>query len=271
MNLAQPTISLRLKDLSEALGIEILERSTRGSIMSAEGRRLLPRIKTIMAEIQGIQQQDADRAISGPIRVGLAEGFAVSCLAPLLSALTAAHPALEPEWVVSTSTTLETSLLEDRLDLGVLLNPLGHEKLALKPLGAQPTTWVAPASWKLTSPVAPKDLRDKPIIANPPPSAMYRQVTHWFALAGVQPEKISICTSVAVMPELIAAGLGAGILPTGMASRHVSEGKIQMLASSPAIENGRLFLGSREGVNDLKIVAIERTLRRVLEDLHYLV
>lgn len=271
LNLAQPTISLRLKDLGQALGVEILERSPKGSIMSAEGRLLLPRVKAIMAEVQAIQQQDVGRALSGPIRVGLAEGFAVSCLAPLLSGLIQDHPALEPEWVVSTSTTLEASLLEDKLDVGVLLNPLGHEKLALKPLGAQPTTWVAPATWKIDAPVGPRDLRDRPIISNPAPSAMYRQVTHWFALAGVRPEKISICTSVAVMPDLVAAGLGAGILPTGMAARYVSERKIQLLASNPVIENGRLFLASRAGVEDLKIAAIERTVRRVLDELRYLV
>lgn len=270
LNLAQPTVSLRLKDLGEALGVTLLERSSRGLVMTGEGRLLLPRIKAIMAEIQGIQQQDSARAVVGIIRVGLAEGFAVSCLAPLLAGLLEDHPALEPEWVVSTSTTLETSLLDDRIDVAVLLNPIGHEKLALKPLGPQPTHWVAPVSWDMGSAVGPKDLWDKPIISNPPPSAMYRQINHWFALAGIQPEKISICTSVAVIPELVAAGLGASILPTRMALRYVSEGSIQMLSSSPRIDNGRLFLGSRVGVADQKIIAVERTTSRVLEKMRYL-
>jgi DNA-binding transcriptional LysR family regulator len=270
LNLAQPTVSLRLKDLGLSLGVDLLERSSRGLVMTAEGRLLLPRIKTIMAEIQGIQQQDSARAVSGPIRVGLAEGFAVNCLAPLLAGLLEDHPALQPEWVVSTSTTLEASLLDDKLDVAVLLNPLGHEKLALKPLGAQPTHWVAPASWRMGGSVEPKDLWDKPIISNPPPSAMYRQVTHWFALDGIQPERISVCTSVAVILELVAAGLGAGILPTQMASRYVAEGSIQLLRSTPKIENGRLFLGSRAAVVDPKIIAVERTTSRVLEKMHYL-
>ncbi|MBB3454718.1 DNA-binding transcriptional LysR family regulator [Rhizobium sp. BK313] len=270
LNLAQPSISLRLKDLGEALGVELLERSSRGLVMTAEGRMLLPRVKSIMAEIQSIQQRDSALAVVGAIRVGLAEGFAVNCLAPLLAGLLEDHPSLEPEWVVATSTTLEASLLDDKIDVAVLLNPLGHEKLTLKPLGPQPTHWVAPASWEMGSAVEPKDLWDKPIISNPPPSAMYRQVTHWFALAGIQPQKISICTSVAVIPELVAAGLGAGILPTPMALRYVAEGTIQMLPSSPKIENGRLFLGSRAGVADQKIIAVERTTSRVLKKMRYL-
>jgi hypothetical protein len=55
-----------------------------------------------------------------------------------------------------------------------------------------------------------------------------------------------------------------------MALRYVAEGTIQMLASSPKIENGRLFLGSRVGMVDQKIIAVERTTSRVLEKLHYL-
>ena len=269
LNLAQPSISLRLKDLGEALGLELLERSSRGLVMTADGRLLLPRVKAIMAEIQGIQQQDALRAVVGAIRVGLAEGFAVNCLAPLLAGLLEDHPALEPEWVVSTSTTLEASLLDDKIDVAVLLNPIGHEKITLKPIGVQPTHWVAPTAWGMASIVEPKDLRDKPIISNPPPSAMYRQVTHWFALASIKPEKISICTSVAVIPELVAAGLGAGILPSRMALRYASEGTVQMLHSSPRIDNGRLFVGSRAGVVDQKIIAVERTTARVLEKMRY--
>jgi DNA-binding transcriptional LysR family regulator len=120
------------------------------------------------------------------------------------------------------------------------------------------------------STVEPKDLWDKPILSNPPPSAMYRQVTHWFALAGIQPEKISICNSVAVIAELVAAGLGAGILPTPMAARYVAEGTMQLLHTDPTIENGRLFMGFRTGVTDPRIIAVERTTGRVLEKMRYL-
>lgn len=57
------------------------------------------------------------------------------------------------------------------------------------------------------------------------------------------------------------------MLPTGMASHYVSELRFQILPSNPPIEKGRLFLGSRASVEDLKVGAIERSLRRVLEEL----
>lgn len=270
LNLAQPTLSLRLKDLRQAIGSEILERTGRGLRPTPEGRALLPRVAAIMAELGGIGGQDAARAIAGPIRVGLAEGFAVTCLPPLLAALREDHPALQPEWVVSTSNTLEAALLRDGLDLAVLLNPIGDERLQLLPLGLQPTSWVAPAAWNLAGPVTPRDLWTLPVISNPPPSAMHRQIAGWFATAGIAPSRLSACTSVAVIAELVAGGIGAGLLPVRMASRFVAEGSMTLLAAHPPVENGRLFTAYRGGVEDPKVTAVARAIARLLQSIDYL-
>jgi DNA-binding transcriptional LysR family regulator len=270
LNLAQPTISLRLKDLGAALGEEVLERTARGLRVTAGGRALLPRVAAIMAELRGISGRDPTRQIAGRIRVGLAEGFAVTCLPPLLVGLLEDHPGLQPEWEVSTSTTLEAALLRDTLDVAVLLNPIGDERLRLLPLGAQPTSWVAPAAWGMAGPVGPKDTWSLPIISNPPPSAMHRQIMGWFATAGMEPARLSICTSVAVIAELVAGGIGMGLLPVQMAARYVTEGSMHLLPTVPAVENGRLFISFRTGVEDIKVIAVSRTIKRMLRTIAYL-
>jgi DNA-binding transcriptional LysR family regulator len=270
LNLSQPTVSLRLKDLGAAVGVDVLERTGRGLRITPEGRALLPRVAAIMGELRAISGHDPTRDIAGPIRVGLAEGFAVTCLPPLLATLLEDHPALQPEWVVSTSTTLEAALLRDSLDLAVLLNPIGDERLTLMPLGSQPTCWVAPASWSMTGSVGPKDLWSLPIISNPPPSAMHRQITGWFATAGIEPTRLSVCTSVGVIAELVAGGIGAGLLPERMAARYVTEGSMRMLPAIPTVENGRLFISYRAGVEDPKATAVARSIVRVLHAINYL-
>lgn len=267
---AQPTISLRLKELNTALGAELFQRGSRGLEITTQGRDLLPRAASIMAEVRGIQEREFDPKVVGRLRVGLAEGFAVTCLAPLFAGLSEDHPELEPEWMVTTSTLLEGLLVENRLDVAVLLNPLGDEKLELRPLGPQPTQWVAPRAWKLPDDVTPRVLAERPIISNPPPSAMYRQVTHWFALDGLKPARIIICNSVAVIGELVAAGLGAGILPAAMVQRYVSAGAARPLNCTPRIENGRLFIGFRKDIADAKIWAFGKTVQRILRETAYL-
>ncbi len=270
LNLAQPTISLRLKDMAAATGAALLERTARGLRPTPEGRAMLPRVAAIMGEIHGMLGQSPAQVVAGRIRVGLAEGFAVTCLPPLLAALLEDFPDLQPEWVVATSTTLEAALLRDAMDLAVMLNPIGDELLQMVPLGAQPTTWVVPSAWDLAGAVTPADLAAWPVISNPPPSAMHRQIMGWFATAGVVPERLSICTSVPAIAELVVGGIGAGLLPVRMAERHVAAGAMRLLATTPRPENGRLFIGQRAGIADAKIPAVTRTIFRVVEAIGYL-
>ncbi|MEJ5903026.1 LysR family transcriptional regulator [Ochrobactrum teleogrylli] len=269
LNIAQPTASLRLKELRDALQTDLFERNGSGLVVTPDGKALLPHISTIMNEIAEIRQKNTALPLVGPVRVGLAEGFAVNCLPPLLDTLQQEHPQLTPEWSISISTGLEAAILEDRLDLAVILNPTGHEKMTLQPLGVQPTTWVIPSAWHISQPVTPKDLWLRPVVTNPAPSAMYRQVTGWFAAEALFPSQVSICTSVAVIAELVAGGLGAAILPVRMAERYVKDGGMRMVATHPPVENGRLFIASRTGVEDTKVIAVSRIIRKIIQDLDY--
>ena len=270
MHLAQPTVSLRLKEMQSALGVTLLERSGRGLRATPVGRALLPRIATILGEVRGIIDQNPARDIAGPIRIGLAEGFAVTCLPPLLAALLETYPALIPEWVVATSMTLEAAIVRDTLEIAVLLNPVGDERLRLVPLGLQPTSWVVPAGWDVGQPADPGDLWDRPIISNPPPSAMHRQILGWFAAAGLEPTRMSICSSVAVIAELVASGIGMGLLPERMVDRYVAEGSVRRLCVTPPVEDGRLFVGTRQGYEEVRGAAVIRTISGVLERMGYL-
>ncbi|WP_377811458.1 substrate-binding domain-containing protein [Azospirillum sp. A29] len=209
------------------------------------------------------------RTVAGRVRVGLAEGFAVTCLSPLLAGLREDHPALQPDWVVSTSTTLESALLRDALDVAVLLNPIGDEQLHLQPLGAQPTSWVVPKSWGQAGPLTPRDFWSQPVFSNPPPSAMHRQISGWFATAGLFPSRLSTCTSVAVIAELVAGGVGAGLLPIPMAQRFLALDQVELVASDPPVENGRLFICYRTGVNDPKVAAVARSIAQVMRRIDY--
>ena len=185
LRLAQPTVSLRLRDLEEVLGTALFERAGRGVRPTASGLGLMPRAKAVLGEIERIREQSGSLDVRGAVRVGVAEGFAMVCLAPLVSALRNEFPALSPEFAVTTSSNLERELTERQLDIAVLVNPIGHSSIRLLPLGLQPTSWMAAPVWGLGPRVRPADLRHIPIVTNPAPSAMFRQINGWFASAGI--------------------------------------------------------------------------------------
>jgi DNA-binding transcriptional LysR family regulator len=270
LNLAQPTISLRLRDLEDVLGVVLLQRVGRGVRPTQEGLKLHKRAALVLDEISQIKEQTEATEVSGVLRIGFAEGFAMACLAPILGALRRDYPRLRPELNIATSSALERDLIAHRLDLAFLVNPIGHEGLQLQPLGTQPTTWAAPPAWKLGPVVRPSDLRQAPIISNPPPSAMYRQITDWFATAGIEPSRLDICTSVALVAHLVAAGAAIGLLPSKMIEAQVAAGQIAILSSTPPVADGWLYAVSWEGGQTDAIEAVLQTVRRVLSTIDYL-
>lgn len=270
LNLAQPTISLRVRELEQALGRELLDRRGRGVRPNDAGLNLVERAAAILREVGKIRAHTlAD--FSGPIRIGFAEGFAMVCLPPLMNALRRDYSALRPEYIVTTSSSLERDMSAHRLDLAFLVNPVGQPGVRLQPLGGQPTVWTAAAAMNIGPRVRPADLRSLPIITNPPPSAMHRQIMAWFATAGIEPARLDMCSSVTMVAHLVSSGVGVGLLPLKMIEPQVAAGTLVALIANPEVEHGRVFAAFWEDGHTPAIEAVIRCTRVVLGGMDYLV
>src|SRR5690606_14472844 len=114
LNLAQPSVSIRLRDLEEQFGRPLFDRSARTLTLNATGDALFPTAETIMREIDSIRalmHAGAAGAASGVVRIGLSETFAQACLAECISILRADHPAVSLDITVGTSGVLEQEVL----------------------------------------------------------------------------------------------------------------------------------------------------------------
>lgn len=241
LNIAQPTVSLRLRDLERAVGRPLLARIGRGLRLTPEGRIALGHATLALAEVRRIEElgRGAGEA-RGVVRIGMQETFALACLAPLLTVLSERYPGLQPELVVSTSEELERAIIARTLDLGFLSNATGDPRLAALPLGVQDATWAAPADWPLPETVRPADLRTVPILSTPHRSPMHRQVMGWFQAAGVEPLRLGLCSSVTVIAHLAASGVAAAFLPRRMIAGALREGQLQALEARPQVEPSRV-------------------------------
>jgi DNA-binding transcriptional LysR family regulator len=270
LHLAQPTVSLRLRDLEAALGVQLFERNGRGVRATEDGLRLRHHAASVLSAVEQIHEQAGASEASGVVRVGFAEGFAMVCLAPVLKALRADYPLLRPELVVSMTSALEKDLIARRLDLAFLANPVGHPSLQLQPLGTQSIVWAASPGWGLPARVRPTDLKNIPIITNPPPSPMYRQINDWFASAGLEPARVDICTSVALVSHLVEEGAAIGLLPYKMIETQISNGAIEALHAVPRVEDGTVYAVSWAGEQTNASVAVVKSVRKVLSSMDYL-
>lgn len=270
LHLAQPTVSLRLRDLENALKIKLFERSGRRLTPTAEGLALMPRATVLIEEADRISLQADPAAVTGNIRVGFAEGFAVTGLPALLETVRSDYPLLKAEYVVAISYELERELNERHLDLAILVNPIGRPGMKLVPLGVQDTAWAAPRSWNVAPTAGPADLCHLPIVSNPPRSAMFRQIKDWFATAGLEPACLDICSSVAVIGHLVSSGAALGVLPVRMIEPEVAAGRVTMIRPVPELNHGRVYASYPDGGLTAPVNAMLKSIQKTLAELNYL-
>ncbi|HEX2556156.1 MAG TPA: LysR family transcriptional regulator [Microvirga sp.] len=271
LNLAQPTISLRLKCLQEELGKRLFERSGWGIKLTLEGEQLFNHTRVVLDEIGRLRDRiGTSEAVKGVVRVGVPETFAVTCLPRLLQTIAQDHPALRLELTVSTSSDLEREVLERKLELAFVVHPADLTSLRLIPLGRQEAVWMASPRFKLGPMVRPADLAHVPVITNPAPSAMYRQIAGWFSAADIEPQRLDICTSVMVIAHLVEEGVAAGFLPVKLMSRQVRAGSVEMLEANPVLHHASVYAAHRIGGASRQVETVVVAARQVLQDLDFL-
>ena len=62
---------------------------------------------------------------------------------------------------------------------------------------------------------------------------MFRQIKDWFATAGLEPQRLDLCSSVAVIGHLVSSGAALGVLPAKMMEADVLAGRVNVLRPVP--------------------------------------
>jgi DNA-binding transcriptional LysR family regulator len=271
MNLAQPTVSLRIRDLETALGAALFERAGRTVRLTHEGLILLQDATPLLAAARQIQERAGTHdAVQGTIRLGVPETFAVVCLPELINVLSREHPALRLELDIATSATLSRHVEDRQVDLAFVANPEDNPRLRLLALGQHEFGWMAHARLEVSPPARPADLRHLPIISNPHPSPQYGAITDWFRSAGLEPLRLSFCNSVSVIAHLVTAGVAISVLPLPMVEHDVAAGRLKVIASRPRIANLIIYACYRAAEASANINAVIRATRQVLDRVAFL-
>jgi DNA-binding transcriptional LysR family regulator len=270
LRLAQPSVSLRLKSLAEAIGAPLFQRSGRGLRLTRQGHDLLLRAQQVLREVDGMIPGVDPADIRGKVRVGMAEGLALVCLPRVLDLVHLRHPGLELDLSVGTSAIIDRDLLANELDIAFLVSPMGQEGFSLAPLGVQETSWVAGPAWQLPDAVTPRDLIDLPIITNPPGSINWHQINGWFGSAGLTPARMDVCNSVSMLAQIVLRGAAIGILPVKAAEIFPAAAGLRVLHTLPKVNDTPIFAKfpspGTGGAPDAVLAAV----RTILHDMGYL-
>lgn len=242
LNLAQPTVSLRVKELERILGGELFDRALYRPVPTTLGSAIYADVERMLAHAEQVQRRSRD-ALPGRnlLRIGAADSFAAMILPDLLAALAARHSSMQVDVTVDFSTRLEQLLLDRSIDIAFLSQPRAHEGITIVPLWLIDLVWVVGKTLPFNDDVAtPENLVDLPIFTNSSPSGLFTTIQMWFGTKGLKPHRMNTCNPLTVIARLANAGTGAALIPREMIRVSGDDLSLRVLEAKPPIPSHNL-------------------------------
>ncbi|MHB1328295.1 MAG: LysR family transcriptional regulator [Gemmatimonadales bacterium] len=140
VGLTQAAISLQIKRLEGIVGQPLLERTARGVLLTASGRRLLAHAHRMLLYHDEALAELSGKGLSGTIRFGCPDDYAVVFLPQLLRGFAREHPKVLVEVHCAHTPRLLDRLERHGLDLALTSCPDGADAAAV--IRREPLVWV---------------------------------------------------------------------------------------------------------------------------------
>jgi DNA-binding transcriptional LysR family regulator len=220
----QSAVSMQIKRLEEILGQTVLSRGKGGAItLTTHGRYLLTRARQILALNDEVITTFREPTISGTVRLGTPDDYALSHIPAVLRRFAETHPAVQVDVLCSSSTDLVKRLKAGELDLTLVSDGMQPRGWPVVPL------WRGPLSWITSTRYAPH--RQDPL-----PLALAHEECGWRASALAVLDKAGIRYRIAYLSGTqagthapVLAGLAVTVsaltvLPEGVRAMRPEEG-----------------------------------------------
>lgn len=253
-------VSQQLAALEREAGVALLERTGRRVELTPAGRTLVVHAEEVLAALEraGAALAATRTGLSGPLRIGAFPTAMRTLLPPALVALAAAHPALELSVQELDPAVVPRMLRDATLDVALV-----HD-YDLVPIEPDPALHTAPLLDETiylaaTAPLSLAECRGEPWILAGPGTLCHTMTLRACEAAGFSPrvrhhadDFVTVLTfvaagqGVALVPELAATGVPAGVVLTPLPARRRTRLAFRAgAAGHPAVAAFASALGAR--------------------------
>lgn len=222
LNLSQPAISTRVATLEAELGVKLLERKSKGIVLTKPGTLLLGYAEQMLFVQEEIVKRVANTSeVEGLFRVGSSETIAQAWLPDFLKAFSKEFPRVNIDLTVDISGNLRNSLLQQNVDLAFLMGPVSEftvENVALPKFHLH---------WYKAAGSGAVDLSEIPIISYSSRTRPYRELLAELSRRIGPNVRIYSSASLSASLQMIAAGIAVGPYPRALAAGLLASERLE--------------------------------------------
>jgi DNA-binding transcriptional LysR family regulator len=267
LHMAQPPLSVQIKNLEAELGVRLFERGQRPLRLTPAGHSLLADSRKILDEVKEaeLRAQKIGRGILGHLRIGYIAPLAHDLFASILREFRSRFPEVEIALSEMNSAAQIDALLREQLDVGLLRPIFSKEELHFEDLFADRMVLAVPTGHDFCSrKFGWMELRDVPLI-----------LLHPHTAAGLYNDFLSKCQrSVAMLGEhqmtadihtalwLVSAGFG--VSPTMSFLRRLARINLSFVDLPPDAPAVQTVIARRDANDSPAVLNFFQTARDIL-------
>jgi DNA-binding transcriptional LysR family regulator len=262
-HVSQPAVSKTLQQAEERLGFQLFMRQQKRLLPTSEAQALYPEVVGALAAIDLVQRlgRDLREGRSGLLTLATTPTLAHGMLPAAIRRFRDSHPQVSVSLRAGTATEVIRLVVDHRVDLGLVMGPVGDSRVLVTDLEQAALGCVLPPGHLLTAreTLTAKDLAGEDLISVAPHQPVRVLLQRAFEQAGV-PLTVAIETSQSSIACAMAqAGAGIAVLD-GFALMGAREQGMQTRPFRPVVTMQARLLQSRH----LALSQVARSCARML-------
>jgi DNA-binding transcriptional LysR family regulator len=224
---SKATLSRRVAELEQSLGVRLIERGSHSLRLTEEGRALHERTHGLLAEIAEAGEAVVLGASTprGRLRISAPVVFAHVALPRIGARFALAYPAVELEIIAEDR---EVDLVEDGYDLVIRIDPSPDERLVGRRFLSDERLIVAPPGMQRPAPMPDSEACavKAVLLSTNPPGVVWRMGSPVGRELLLRPEAVLRLSSLLMVRDAVLAGAGAALLPKLLVADDIEAGRL---------------------------------------------
>ncbi len=281
LNVAQPALSLHVRNMEADLGTALLLRTPQGVLPTDAGSLLLKRARSLLQDFEETLQavRDFESEPAGEVHIGLPGTIAEMLSVPLILRMRAQFPQVHLKVAEAMSGFVLSWLHEGRVDLGLLYTPVSERGLRSTPILIEELRLFSASS--LASSLQAKGLQvpaqttveltqivDLPMVLPGKNHGLRALIDSELDAQGLELSTVIEVDSYKAIKELVEHGLGYSVLPVNAISTEEQAGRLQSWQlGDPPFRRTVHMVRPFDRVPSKAALAVERICLETLKDL----
>jgi DNA-binding transcriptional LysR family regulator len=230
LGIAQPSLSVAVKRLEEAVGVPLLVRGRTGVQLTKAGENFASRSRSLLNDWQRLasETRQQQEGIGGSYVIGCHPSVATYTLPTFLPEVCAKYPEIQISLIHTQSRRIVEQVVSHQIDFGLVVTPTAHPDLVMKRLCGDEVCF-----WRRKNPTPNQDYRsDSAVLLRDIEMAQADSLDDKIRKKGIRFRRTITSSNLEVLATLVYEGCGIGILPTRVA-RRISEYDLEPILDLP--------------------------------------